>query len=102
MDDNQQEKVFDKISGVQSKLYQLDKIITNVRFDLEELEETFGEIEVDDEKSPDLVLNYERKNAVNFAFELINNVSYVKTQLLKQFKEDDILDIRVQFFVEKH
>lgn len=102
MDDNQQEKVFDKISGVQSKLYQLDKLITNVRFDLEELEETFGKIEVDDEKSPDLVLNYERKNAVNFAFELINNVSYVKTQLLKQFKEDDILDIRVQFFVEKH
>ena len=102
MDNNQQEKVFDKISGVQSKLYQLDKIITNVRFDLEELEETFGEIEVDDEKSPDLVLNYERKNAVNFAFELINNVSYVKTQLLKQFKEDEILDIKVQFFVEKH
>ena len=102
MDDNQQEKVFDKISGVQSKLYQLDKLITNVRFDLEELEETFGEIEVDDEKSPDLVLNYERKNAVNFAFELINNASYVKTQLLKQFKEDEILDIKVQFFVEKH
>ena len=101
MDNNQQEKVLDKISGVGSKLYQLDKMITNVRFDLEELEETFSEIEVDDEKSPDLVLYYERKNIVDFMFEHINNASYIKTQLQREFEKDESLDIKVQFFVEK-
>jgi len=102
MNAEQQEKVLDKISDVESKLYQIDKMITNVRFNLEDIEETFSEIEVDDEKSPDLVLCYERKNVVDFMFEHINNASYIKTQLLKQFKEDEILDIKVQFFVEKH
>ena len=90
-----------KLEKTEELFRSVDSFLDDVEQELDYLKDYGDEKEVKVE--PEMVFEYENKSRVEFIIEHMNNLTgYFSKQMRDKYSTDDVFDIIVEIFIEKH